>query len=81
MRVQVRPAGGAQPILDPFDVGERSLDVLAQELGALGPARLLNIISAYALATEDDDLTAMSEPELIQLIVDAVAEELPHRTR
>ncbi len=81
LRVPVRPAAVAQPILDPFEVGARSLDVLAQELGALGTARLLNIISAYGLNTEDEDVAAMSEPGLIQLIVDAVAEELPHRTR
>lgn len=82
VRTRVRTAAGVgQPILDPFEVGARSLDVLAQELGALGPARLLNIIAAYGLSEEDDDLTAMTELQLIQLIVDAVAEDQSPRAR
>ena len=70
-----------QPILDPFEVGARSLDVLAQELGALGPARLLNIIDAYGLQGGADNFTSLTERQLIQVIVDAVASELTHRGR
>jgi hypothetical protein len=81
-RTVVREAAGpGQPILDPFEVGARNLDVLAQELGALGSARLLNIISAYRLNTGGEDLTAMTEGELIQLIVDQVASQLTARLR
>ena len=38
---------GPEPVLDPFEVGGRNLDVLRQELSALNRPRLLNIISAY----------------------------------
>jgi hypothetical protein len=72
--------GLGQPILDPFEVGARSLDVLGQELGALGPARLLNIISAYRLNPGNEDLAAMNERQLIRLIVSAVANQLTDRT-
>src|SRR6185295_6234382 len=44
-----RSVAGLEPILDPFEVGSRSLEILAQELRALGRARLLNIISGYDL--------------------------------
>lgn len=71
---EVHAAG--PPILDPFEVGARSLDVLAQELGALGPARLLNIIDAYGLQGGVDNFASLTERQLIQLIVDAVASEL-----
>jgi hypothetical protein len=74
------PAGSGQPILDPFEVGARSLDVLGQELGALGPARLLNIIAAYRLNPSNEDLAAMTERQLIRLIVSAVANQLTDRT-
>jgi hypothetical protein len=49
------PAGGPDAVLDPFDVGARSLDILRQELGALNRPRLLNIIAAYDLKPEADD--------------------------
>jgi len=67
-RVVPRP----EPVLDPFEIGERNLDVLRQELGALNRPRLLNIISAYGLAGVDADLTRMTDAELIGLIVGAV---------
>jgi len=61
-----------EPVLDPFEIGERNLDILRQELAALNRQRLLNIISAYDLASADADLTSMSDAELIGLIVGAV---------
>jgi len=67
--VKVPQQSGPRPILDPFEVGERSLDVLAQELRALGRARLLHIIAAYHLSSAAVDLTRMSDEELITLIV------------
>jgi hypothetical protein len=67
---------GAYPILDPFEVGGRSLDILAQELGALGRGRLLNIIAAYHLNPAHDDLSTLSEQQLIQWIVTAVESRL-----
>lgn len=64
-----------EPVLDPFEIGERNLDILRQELTALNRPRLLNIISAYDLAG-DADVTRMSDPELIGLIVGAVETRL-----
>ena len=61
-----------EPILDPFEVGERSLDVLRQELTALNRPRLLNIIAAFDLASVDADLNGMTNAELSGLIVGAV---------
>ena len=64
-----------EAVLDPFEVGERSLDILRQELTALNRPRLLNIISAYDLAVEAD-VTRMSDPQLVGLIVAAVEHRL-----
>jgi hypothetical protein len=66
-RVIPRP----EAVLDPFEVGERSLDVLRQELAALNRPRLLNIVSAYGLAG-DADVTRMSDAQLVGFIVSAV---------
>jgi len=68
-------------VLDPFEVGSRSLDVLAQQLPALGRARLLNIIAAYDLNTDDRDLMVLTDAELISLIVGAVEDRLVQRRR
>jgi hypothetical protein len=75
-----RPAG-THPILDPFEVGSRSLDILAQELRALGRARLLNIIVAYDLNPGEEDLQQLSDAQLITLIVVAVEHALLDRAR
>jgi hypothetical protein len=75
-RVVKVPYQGPRPILDPFDVGARSLDVLAQELHALGRARLLHIIGAYHLNSTERDLSLMSDEELIALIVTRVEARL-----
>ena len=68
--------GVAEPIVDPFEVGARSLDVLAQELAAVGRARLLNIIAAYRLNPLEDDLQPMSDAQLVSFIVAAVESRL-----
>ena len=70
--VSVPPSAGPRPILDPFEVGQRSLDILAQELRAIGRARMLNIIAAYHLNSAAADLAVMSDDELIALIVSRV---------
>jgi len=67
-------------VLDPFEVGERSLDVLRHELTALNRQRLLNIISAYHLG-RDVDVTSMSEARLAAVIVAAVDARLSPRSR
>jgi hypothetical protein len=72
---------GPEPVLDPFDVGSRNLEILRQELHALDRARLLNIIDAYALNPVHDDLTAMSNEQLITFIVVSVDAQLAQRVR
>jgi hypothetical protein len=65
-----------EPVLDPFEVGEQSLDVLRQELTALNRPRLLNIIAGFDLASADVDLNGMTDAELSGLIVGAVETRL-----
>ena len=77
---RVMPAG-PEAVLDPFDVGARSLDILRQELGALNRPRLLNIIAAYDLNPGGEDLSWMSDRQLVQFIVTAVDAQLGIRTR
>jgi hypothetical protein len=66
-RVVPRP----EPVLDPFEIGERNIDILRQELTALNRPRLLNIIAAYDLAG-DADVTQMTDSQLVGFIVAAV---------
>jgi len=66
-RVVPRP----EPVLDPFEIGARNIDILRQELTALNRPRLLNIIVAFDLAREAD-ITQMADSELVGFIVAAV---------
>jgi len=59
-------------VLDPFSVGAKGEELLRRELGALRGWHLRNIIRAYDLADADVDLEVLSEPELIELIVQGV---------
>jgi hypothetical protein len=70
---------GPEPVLDPFEVGSHSLDILAQELRALGRARLLNIIAAYDLNSGGPDLQQFTDAQLITLIVVGVEARLLRR--
>jgi hypothetical protein len=72
---------GPEPVLDPFEIGSRSLDLLHQELGALNRPRLLNIITAFLLNPGKEDLSWMSDRQLMQFIVTAVEAQLALRTR
>ena len=74
-----RHAAGPEPVLDPFEIGARSLDVLAQELSALNRARLLNIIAAFDLNAVDKDISWMSDQQLATFIVVGVEAQLPRR--
>ena len=76
-----RPSATPEPVLDPFDVGARSLDVLRQELGALNRPRLLNIITAFDLNPAGEDLSWMTDAQLAHFIVVAVETRLPQRVR
>ena len=70
-RVIPRP----EPVLDPFEIGARNIDILRQELTALNRPRLLNIIAAFRLAG-DVDLTKMTDAQLVGFIVAAVETRL-----
>lgn len=67
----------AVAVLDPFSVRTKSgEEVLHRELGALRAWHLRNIVRAYGLADEHAvDLEALSEPELVALIVSATRAE------
>jgi len=76
-RVIPRP----EPVLDPFEIGGRNIDILRQELTALNRPRLLNIIAAYDLNPGGENLTWMSDRQLVQFIVTAVDAQLIQRAR
>jgi hypothetical protein len=59
-------------VLDPFSVGAKGEDLLRSELSALSGSHLRNIIRAYDLAEPSLHVEALTEPELIELIVGAV---------
>ena len=69
------PAAVAEPVppehavLDPFSVGAKGEDLLRSELSALRGWHLRNIVRAYDLADPSLNLEALSEPELIEIIV------------
>ena len=75
------PSTGPEPVLNPFDIGERSLDILRQELHALDRPRLLNIIDAFVLNPGGEDITMMSHDQLITFIAVAVDVQLAQRAR
>ena len=72
---------GPEPVLDPFEIGGRNLDILRQELHALNRPRLLNIIAAYELNPRSEDITWMTDLQLIHFIVVAVEAQLMQRVR
>ena len=72
---------GTDPVLDPFEVGSHSLDILAQELHALGRARLVNMIVAYKMNLRGNDLQQLTDEQLISLIVASVQAALIVRPR
>jgi hypothetical protein len=72
---------GPEPVLDPFEIGRRNLDILRQELGALNRPRLLNIIAAYDLNPSGEDIGWMSDAQLVHFIVVAVDAQLMQRAR
>ena len=58
------------PVLDPFSVYAKGEDLLRQELGAMSPWHLRNIIRGYDLASHPSiDLQTLSAEELIGIIM------------
>ena len=82
-RIHRTRVGPAKPeaILNPFEIGERNLDILRQELGALNRARRLNIIAAYDLNPAGDDLSWMTDAQLVTFIVTATEVQLAKAAR
>jgi hypothetical protein len=75
-RALVRPEPReAVAILDPYSVGAKGEALLRNELGALRGWHLRNIIRAYQLADSRVNLEALSEIELVDLIVTEVMQE------
>jgi len=68
-----------EAVLNPFDVGSRSMGILSQELRALNRQRLLNIVAAYDLNPRNADLASMKDTEIIGLILGAVEGRLLSR--
>ena len=79
--VSVVMPSGPEPVLDPFEIGSKSLDVLKQELGALNRPRLLNIIVAFDLNPAGEDVSWLSDHQLVHFIVTAVEAQLALRSR
>jgi hypothetical protein len=73
--------GRPEAVLDPFEIGRRSLDILAQQLRALNRPRLLNIIAAHGLNPANLDVSWMSDAQLTRFIVVAVEAQLIQRAR
>jgi hypothetical protein len=60
----------AKPVLNPFSVFAKGETLLRQQLAALSPRHLRAIIVGYDLADlADVDLDALTDPELIEIIV------------
>jgi len=72
---------GPEPVLDPFEIGGRNLDILRQELNALNRPRLINIIAAYDLNPGGEEISWMSDRQLVQFIVTAVETQMAMRSR
>lgn len=70
---RVPAAAPAEAVLDPFSVYAKGEDLLRQELGALSPWHLRNIIQAYGLMDADaPELQTLTRPELAERIILAV---------
>jgi hypothetical protein len=61
----------AHPVLDPFEVYQQGEDILLEQLGALSPGRLRDIVVAYGFAAVSDANGAGRE-KLTALIVAGV---------
>lgn len=83
------PAGGEAPaeaaseaILNPFSVYRKGQTLLRNQLAALSPWHLVNIIRAYDLSDLDPDtLNRMAAPALIEIIVSSVRAQAQSESR
>ena len=72
-----RPSDEAQTsVLDPFSVYEKGEAMLRQQLAALSPWHIVNILTAYELTDEDATaLNGLAAPTLIEKVIAGVARE------
>jgi len=77
----VPAASRPEAVLDPFEIGSRNLDILRQQLGALNRPRLQNIIAAFDLNPAGEDLSWMTDAQLVTFIVTATEVQLFKGTR
>ena len=68
-----------RPVLNPFEVGTRSFEILQKDLGALGRARLVDIIDAFDLNPGQVDIGWMSDLQLRHFICVSVEAQLLQR--
>jgi hypothetical protein len=82
-RIVKVPADPSAPsaVLDPLEIGRKNIGILDQELRALDRPRLVNIIAAYQLNPGREDLSWMSDAQLVRFIVVAVETQLTQRAR
>jgi hypothetical protein len=67
------PPAEVSSVLNPFSVYQKGEELLRDQLRALAPWHLINIIVAYDLSEiPQEELRAMPAPELIELIVASV---------
>ena len=68
---------GPAPVLDPFSVYEKGEAVLLNQLGALSPWHLINIIRAYGFSDQEPpELSRHSPTYLVELIMDGVRQNV-----
>ena len=79
--VTPEPVVADRAVMDPYSVAEKGETLLRQELGALHAWRLRDIARAYDLADPSLDLDALTEPELIDLIVAKVVPAVQLKVR
>jgi hypothetical protein len=66
-------------VLNPFEIGARSFEILQKDLGALGRARLVDIIDAFDLNPGNQEIAWMSDTQLRHFIRVAVEAQLLYR--
>lgn len=80
--IEVEVMANHDAVLDPFSVYDKGETLLRQELAALSPWHLANIVEAFELSDEDRDvLERLSRATLVELIVAAVRRERDVTTR
>jgi hypothetical protein len=77
------PSADRDAVLDPFAVYEKGgKPLLSRQLTALAAWHLVNIVHAFALSADPGaELSGLTTPELVELIVSSVEEEIGGRPK